>query len=178
MAYQSMHQLLHGPDHFNGSPSVWNQGTHQASAEGRFSTLKFRQACHRTIALPLSGASAASPVAPAGRERAQVAVATFDSTIHFYSLRPSQSQPHMLVVPDVADPYAPQSASLICNAKESRVLVSPRTFICLRPLGYVNPEGFLTVTLFCPHPPATSNYVMNHTRKDGSLERLRIGHMG
>lgn len=60
---------------------------------------------------------------PAGGERAQVAIATFDSTIHFYSLRPQQSQPQMLVVPDIADPYAPQSASLICSAKESRELV-------------------------------------------------------
>lgn len=61
----------------------------------------------------------------AGGDRALAGVATFDSTIHFYSLRPSQSQPQMLVVPDVSDPYAPQSASLICSVKESRALVGP-----------------------------------------------------
>ena len=52
-----------------------------------------------------------------------MAIATFDTTIHFYSLRPSQSQPQMLVVPDIAQPYAPQPANLLCNAKESRELV-------------------------------------------------------
>ena len=56
-----------------------------------------------------------------------MAVATFDSTIHFYMLRPSQTQPQMLVVPDIAEPYAPPAASVICNAKASRHVVR-----CLR----------------------------------------------
>ena len=62
-------------------------------------------------------------LAVAGGDRAQVAVATFDSTIHFYTLRATQTQPQMLVVPDVGDPYAPPAASVICNAKASRHVV-------------------------------------------------------
>ena len=67
--------------------------------------------------------------AGAGGERAQVGIATFDTAVHFYSLRPSQSQPQMLVVPDVADPYAPAAASLLCNVKASRQLV--RKVLCV-----------------------------------------------
>ena len=59
----------------------------------------------------------------AGEDRAQVAIATFDSTIHFYTLRAAQTQPQMLVVPDIADPYAPPAASIISNAKASRHVV-------------------------------------------------------
>ena len=52
-----------------------------------------------------------------------MAVATFDSTIHFYTLRATQTQPQMLVVPDIGDPYAPPAASIICNGKASRHVV-------------------------------------------------------
>ena len=50
-------------------------------------------------------------------------IATFDSTIHFYSMRPGQAQPHMLVVPDVTDVYCPLSGNVVVNLKESRPLV-------------------------------------------------------
>lgn len=60
-----------------------------------------------------------------GGDRTQVCVATFDSTIHFYSMRPQQSQPHMLVVPDVTDVYCPLAGNVVVNLKESRSLVSP-----------------------------------------------------
>lgn len=50
-------------------------------------------------------------------------VATFDSAIHFYSMRPGQSQPHMLVVPDVADVYCPLSGNVVVNLKDSLPLV-------------------------------------------------------
>lgn len=53
----------------------------------------------------------------------QVCVATFDSTIHFYSLRPGQAQPHMLVVPDVNDVYCPLPGNVIVSLRESRDLV-------------------------------------------------------
>ena len=54
----------------------------------------------------------------------QVCVATFDSTIHFYSLRPGQAQPHMLVVPDTTDVYCPLAGNVVVNLKQSRELVS------------------------------------------------------
>lgn len=51
-------------------------------------------------------------------------MATFDSTIHFYSLRPGQAQPHMLVVPDTTDVYCPLAGNVVVNLKQSRELVS------------------------------------------------------
>lgn len=53
-----------------------------------------------------------------------VCVATFDSTIHFYSMRPGQAQPHMLVVPDVTDVYCPLPGNVVVNLRESRALVA------------------------------------------------------
>ena len=59
----------------------------------------------------------------AGGESARVGVATFDSSVHFYSLRASQAQPQMLVVPDVDAPYAPLPDSLVVPLQASRGLV-------------------------------------------------------
>ena len=42
-----------------------------------------------------------------------VGLCTFDSTIHFYAIRPGASQPHMLVVPDVDEPYSPLPTGLV-----------------------------------------------------------------
>lgn len=53
----------------------------------------------------------------------QVCVATFDSTIHFYSLRPGQAQPHMLVVPDVTDVYCPLAGNIVVDLAQCRDLV-------------------------------------------------------
>lgn len=58
-----------------------------------------------------------------GGDRTQVCIATFDSTIHFYSMRPGQTQPHMLVVPDVTDVYCPLPGNVVVNLRESRQLV-------------------------------------------------------
>ncbi|GBG78109.1 hypothetical protein CBR_g26046 [Chara braunii] len=52
--------------------------------------------------------------------RTMVGIATFDSTIHFYNLNPSLSQPAMLVVPDVDDVYTPQPSDLIVPLHKSR----------------------------------------------------------
>ena len=53
--------------------------------------------------------------------RAQVGVITFDSALHFYSLKPGQSQPQMVVVPEVADPFVPcLPEDLLVNLSESR----------------------------------------------------------
>ncbi|EER18536.1 vesicle transport protein, putative, partial [Perkinsus marinus ATCC 50983] len=42
-----------------------------------------------------------------GGERALVGVMTFDSSIHFYNLNSRLSQPQMLVVSDLEDPFLP-----------------------------------------------------------------------
>jgi len=55
-----------------------------------------------------------------GPERTMVGIATFDSTIHFYSVRPGSSQPQMLVVPDVTELYVPDSAPLILNLEQNK----------------------------------------------------------
>lgn len=61
-----------------------------------------------------------------GGERARLGIATFDSAVQFYALRPGQSAPQMLVVPDTAEPYAPSAGSLLVNAHKARSLVSAR----------------------------------------------------
>jgi hypothetical protein len=50
-------------------------------------------------------------------------VATFDATIHFYSLRPGQAQPHMLVVPDITDVYCPLPGNVVVGLQQSKDLV-------------------------------------------------------
>lgn len=43
----------------------------------------------------------------AGGERRHVGIATFDTTMHFYSMRPDQDAFQMLIVPDNQKPYSP-----------------------------------------------------------------------
>ncbi|XP_062182390.1 protein transport protein SEC24 B-like [Phragmites australis] len=50
--------------------------------------------------------------------RTMVGIATFDSAIHFYSLKRSQQQPLMLIVPDVQDVYIPLQTALILPVSE------------------------------------------------------------
>jgi protein transport protein SEC24 len=59
----------------------------------------------------------------AGGEIAQVCIATFDTTIHYYSIRPGQSRPQMLIIPDVMDPYAPLSGNVIVKLRQSKQLL-------------------------------------------------------
>lgn len=59
-----------------------------------------------------------------GPERVQVAIATYDSTIHFYALSPSQSSPQMMVVADVGDVYTPPVGSLLVPLAGSRDLIN------------------------------------------------------
>ncbi|BBN17285.1 protein transport protein SEC24 [Marchantia polymorpha subsp. ruderalis] len=49
-----------------------------------------------------------------------VGIATFDSTIHYYSLNKKLQQPAMLVVPDIQDPYTPLQTDLIVPLSEGR----------------------------------------------------------
>ncbi|CAA6660059.1 unnamed protein product [Spirodela intermedia] len=52
--------------------------------------------------------------------RTMVGLATFDSTIHFYSLRRASQQPLMLIVPDVQDVYTPLHSDVIVQLTECR----------------------------------------------------------
>lgn len=53
----------------------------------------------------------------------QVGFCTFDSSVHFYNLKSSLSQPQMLVVPDLSDPFLPVPDDLLVNLSESRSVV-------------------------------------------------------
>lgn len=48
-----------------------------------------------------------------GNDRALVGIATYDSAVHFYSLSAQSTQPHMLVMADINDVYAPASKPLL-----------------------------------------------------------------
>lgn len=66
-----------------------------------------------------SAISQALPDLPEG-PRTMVGIATFDSTIHFYSLKRTQQQPLMLIVPDIQDVYTPLQMDLILPVSECR----------------------------------------------------------
>lgn len=53
----------------------------------------------------------------------QVGICTFDSGVHYYNLKASLSQPQMLVVPDLSDPFLPVPEDLLVNLSESRAVV-------------------------------------------------------
>lgn len=56
-------------------------------------------------------------------ERTNVGFITFDSSIHFYNLKSSLSQPRMLVVSDVEDVFLPLPDDMLVNLKDSRSVV-------------------------------------------------------
>ncbi|TVU25461.1 hypothetical protein EJB05_27957, partial [Eragrostis curvula] len=66
-----------------------------------------------------SAIAQAIPDLPEG-PRTMVGIATFDSAIHFYSLKRAQQQPLMLIVPDVQDVYTPLQTDLILPVSECR----------------------------------------------------------
>lgn len=45
------------------------------------------------------------------------------STLHFYNLKSSLSQPQMMVIADVDDPFLPLPDDLLVNLKESRDVI-------------------------------------------------------
>jgi hypothetical protein len=59
----------------------------------------------------------------AGGERVHVGIATFDSSIQFYSIAPGQAGASMMVVPEVDHPFCPQPTSVIVPLAQSRGLV-------------------------------------------------------
>ncbi|KAL6066051.1 Protein transport protein Sec24B [Balamuthia mandrillaris] len=56
-------------------------------------------------------------------DRTYVGFVTFDSTIHFYNLKSSLTQPRMLVVSDIEDVFLPLPDDMLVNLKESREVV-------------------------------------------------------
>eukprot|EP00899_Mesostigma_viride_P004661 jgi/Mesvir1/14196/Mv09651-RA.2 len=58
-----------------------------------------------------------------GDERTQIGFLTYDTTLHFYNLKSTLSQPQMLVVTDLEDPFLPLPDELLANLRESRHVV-------------------------------------------------------
>ncbi|XP_057954401.1 protein transport protein SEC24 A [Malania oleifera] len=58
-----------------------------------------------------------------GFPRTQIGVITFDSTIHFYNMKSSLTQPQMMVVSDLDDIFVPLPDDLLVNLSESRNVV-------------------------------------------------------
>ncbi|XAR61156.1 hypothetical protein NMG60_11034782 [Bertholletia excelsa] len=58
-----------------------------------------------------------------GYPRTQIGFITFDSSIHFYSMKSSLTQPQMMVVSDLDDIFVPLPDDLLVNLSESRSVV-------------------------------------------------------
>ncbi|KAL1211925.1 Protein transport protein SEC24 A [Cardamine amara subsp. amara] len=58
-----------------------------------------------------------------GYPRTQIGFITFDSTLHFYNMKSSLSQPQMMVVSDLDDIFIPLPDDLLVNLSESRNVV-------------------------------------------------------
>ncbi|KAG7024040.1 Protein transport protein Sec24-like protein, partial [Cucurbita argyrosperma subsp. argyrosperma] len=58
-----------------------------------------------------------------GSTRTQIGFATFDSTIHFYNMKSTLTQPQMMVVSDLDDVFVPLPDDLLVNLSESRTVV-------------------------------------------------------
>lgn len=63
----------------------------------------------------------------AGMPRTQIGIMTFDSSVHFYKLDAQTTQPHMIVVPSLADVFVPLPDGVLVNLKECEtVSAKPR----------------------------------------------------
>uniref|UniRef100_A0A1D1XLC4 Protein transport protein Sec24-like At3g07100 n=1 Tax=Anthurium amnicola TaxID=1678845 RepID=A0A1D1XLC4_9ARAE len=58
-----------------------------------------------------------------GSPRTQIGFLTFDSTLHFYNLKSSLTQPQMMVVADLDDIFVPLPDDLLVNLSDSRNVV-------------------------------------------------------
>ncbi|KAJ4838143.1 hypothetical protein Tsubulata_035230 [Turnera subulata] len=58
-----------------------------------------------------------------GFPRTQIGFITFDSTIHFYNMKSSLTQPQMMVVSDLDDVFVPLPDDLLVNLADSRSVV-------------------------------------------------------
>ncbi|PFX31272.1 protein transport protein Sec24A-like [Stylophora pistillata] len=59
-----------------------------------------------------------------GDLRTQIGFITFDSTVHFYSLKSKLSQPQMNIVSDLEDIFLPSPDDLLVNMNESKELIT------------------------------------------------------
>lgn len=81
-------------------------------------------------------------------EGAKVGIMTFDRGIHFYNLSSKLEAAHMLVMPDIEDPFLPFSEGLFVDPVESKTVITslltqlPNMFI-----EHKNPEPALLPTL-------------------------------
>ena len=60
---------------------------------------------------------------PNEQKRTQVGFITVDSSLHFYNLNASVSEPQMLVVSELDDVFLPTPAHLMVNLSDSRELI-------------------------------------------------------
>ncbi|KAM3285578.1 protein transport protein Sec24-like [Capsicum chacoense] len=58
-----------------------------------------------------------------GFPRTQIGFITFDSTVHFYNMKSSLTQPQMMVMSDLEDVFVPLPDDLLVNLSESRAVV-------------------------------------------------------
>jgi protein transport protein SEC24 len=64
----------------------------------------------------------------AGDSRTRVALLAYDSNIHFFNLQPSLTQPSVMVMTDMDDPFLPTSSNdLLVNLEESREVSANKT---------------------------------------------------
>ncbi|CAM8944634.1 unnamed protein product [Rhodiola kirilowii] len=58
-----------------------------------------------------------------GSPRTQIGFITYDSTVHFYNMKSSLTQPQMMVVSDLDDIFVPLPDDLLVNLSESKIVV-------------------------------------------------------
>ncbi|KAM3362826.1 protein transport protein Sec24-like [Capsicum galapagoense] len=58
-----------------------------------------------------------------GFPRTQIGFITYDSTVHFYNMKSSLTQPQMMVMSDLEDVFVPLPDDLLVNLSESRAVV-------------------------------------------------------
>jgi protein transport protein SEC24 len=79
-----------------------------------------------------------------GKPRTQIGFITFDTAIHFYSLKASLAAPQMLVVSDTSDIIVPLPDDLLVDLGESRAVVE--TLLDSLPSMFVNSTAVQTCT--------------------------------
>ncbi|GAA0171377.1 vesicle coat protein [Lithospermum erythrorhizon] len=58
-----------------------------------------------------------------GFPRTQIGFITYDSTVHYYEMKSSSSQPRMMVISDLDDIFIPLPDDLLVNLSESRIVI-------------------------------------------------------
>ncbi|KAL7797352.1 Sfb3 protein [Trichoderma ceciliae] len=81
-------------------------------------------------------------------EGARVGFITYDKDIHFYNINPHLDQAHMMIMPDLEDPFLPLGEGLFVDPYESKAIITslltrlPEMFSTIK-----NPEPALLATL-------------------------------